>query len=162
MEITYNEEFGVWVSKEGIAFKEINSSERGGNIVIKYKCIKTKKGRIDLHRLVAKTFIPNPENKPCVCHVNDNPSDNRAENLWWGTHKENMQDMLKKGRNRTFGQVNAKQKAMIEEILERLVAGKSQREIAEEMGLHESRISQVIKLMKDKGYLKQKNQEDKK
>lgn len=45
--------------------------------------------RIKLHRLVAITFIPNPENKPEVDHINTNLDDNRVENLRWVTSSEN-------------------------------------------------------------------------
>ena len=51
-----------------------------------------------IHRLVAITFIPNPQNKECVCHKDDDPSNNNVDNLFWGTRKENSQDMVNKGR----------------------------------------------------------------
>lgn len=42
-----------------------------------------------VHRLVGKTFVPNPENKPCINHKDENRKNNHADNLEWVTQKEN-------------------------------------------------------------------------
>lgn len=63
-------------------------------------CI-SKDGRIkrtSVHRLVAKAFIPNPLNKPCIDHINANITDNNVNNLRWVTVKENNQNPIFKKR----------------------------------------------------------------
>ena len=46
-----------------------------------------------VHRLVAETFIPNPDNLPEVHHIDSDPANNNVNNLQWVTQEENLIDM---------------------------------------------------------------------
>jgi hypothetical protein len=52
--------------------------------------------RISIHRVVALAFIPNPENKPIVMHINDDTTNFLIENLKWGTTGENAKGTIKR------------------------------------------------------------------
>lgn len=60
--------------------------------VVLYKDGKGK--RYLVHRLVMLAFVPNPENKPHIDHINTIKDDNRLENLRWATAKENANNIL--------------------------------------------------------------------
>lgn len=55
-------------------------------------------GKFFVHRAVAELFIPNPENKPFVDHINGEAHDNRAINLRWCTYQENNNNPITKQR----------------------------------------------------------------
>ena len=57
------------------------------------------KNNFYIHRLVAKAFIPNLDNKPFVNHKDNNPNNNCVNNLEWCTHQENVAWMVKQRRN---------------------------------------------------------------
>lgn len=51
-----------------------------------------------VHRLVATAFIDNPDNKPCIDHINTIRDDNRVDNLRWVTAKENSDNPISRKR----------------------------------------------------------------
>lgn len=55
----------------------------------------TLQGRTYLvHRLVADAFIPNPNNLPCIDHIDGDKTNNNADNLKWCSYRENMNNPI--------------------------------------------------------------------
>lgn len=67
-----------------------NSKNPNIYISLSLKCKNGKRKRFLLHRLVAETFIENPNNYPIINHIDENKQNNNVNNLEWCTQKHNM------------------------------------------------------------------------
>lgn len=96
-----------------------------------------------VHRIVANAFIPNPENKPQVNHINGNKQDNRVENLEWVTHSENQLHSIKIGIRTTKGEKNSQSKLRSEQVLEILKDNRLYKFIAADYGISIYTVSDI-------------------
>jgi len=106
---------GYFVTEDGRVFSAWKWKSfgrgKGGESYLDYENLRQLKGyetsgyihyglankvRITGHRLVAETYIPNPNNLPQVNHINKNRSDNRIENLEWCTNQQNCEHAFSK------------------------------------------------------------------
>jgi len=99
---------------------------------------KSRRKKFYVHRLVAETFIENPENKKQVNHKNLNKIDNRVENLEWTTPGENTRHAYESGKVGVLSEV-------VEEIKKLYATGKhTQAELAEKYGVCSRTILRLV------------------
>jgi hypothetical protein len=71
-----------------------------------------------LHRLIAKAFLPNPNNYPVVNHLDGNKQNNTCDNLEWCSYGANLQHAFKIGLRNSNGINNPASKLTVEQVLE--------------------------------------------
>jgi hypothetical protein len=121
---------GVKQSYGGL-LKTQYKSKRG--YMISSLCKNGKSQKSKIHRLIAIHFIPNPDNKPKINHIDGNKLNNNLDNLEWCTDMENSQHAWKTGLIDNKGSKNGMSKLTKSEVLNiRNLKGKiTYREIAE-------------------------------
>lgn len=100
-----------------------------------------------VHRVVAKAFLPNPESKPQVNHINGIPSDNRLENLEWSTPSENQRHRFEVLRQPTWNAgLHTRQKlntTLASDIKRLLRKGTTQAVLSKQYGVSMNTISAI-------------------
>lgn len=93
------------IEAKGYEVSDMGNVRRDGNLVqlqvnmsngyryvdLRHTCMKRS---VKVARLVLETFVSNPDNKPCVDHINTIRTDDRLENLRWCTRSENMRNPI--------------------------------------------------------------------
>lgn len=72
-----------------------------------------KKKTIPVHQIVAKAFLPNPDNKPEVDHIDGDKTNNCVDNLRWVTHQENCANPITSKKQKIYVERLAKHKKAI-------------------------------------------------
>lgn len=93
---------------------------------------------VKVHRLVAMAFIPNPENKPTINHLDGNKDNNCVNNLEWATHQENITHAIDTGLRNNSGINSGSNKydeATVHKVCKLLSKGSGIKEIAEKLNV---------------------------
>lgn len=89
--------------------RKLNPVDNGvGYLRVSLYCGNNKHKAYYVHRLLAMAFIPNPENKQFINHIDGNPKNNNISNLEWCTKSENGLHAFKLGLNKPSPQIGEK------------------------------------------------------
>lgn len=135
--------------KKGEKLVSLSPNKNRNNYVYVYHHNTSHKPRaLSVHRLVARYFIPNPINKPCVNHIDNDTQNNCMSNLEWVTHKENIAHTIKQGRKVQFVGVACPQAKLTEETVRSIKNHKgilSYVKIAEKFNTNYSNVAHIMR-----------------
>lgn len=117
--------------------------KRGGALTVGlWKNSKSKRKYI--HRLVAETFIPNPNKWPQVNHIDGNRNNNKIDNLEWCTHQQNIDHAVRTGLLNNRGQKNGMSKLTPDEVVKIKRMKGTYTSIGRQFGVGRKAISAII------------------
>lgn len=87
-------------NNQGKLIKVVPNKNRRNYCYVYHHKSEMRPRAISVHRLVARHFIPNPEGKRCVNHIDNDTMHNHVDNLEWVTHQENTDHMIRQGRKK--------------------------------------------------------------
>lgn len=129
----------------------LNKTGKGYLRVDLCKTINGKQNLIhkSVHRLVAESFIPNPENKKTVNHIDGNKTNNCFENLEWNTYSENVKHSFINGLEKPYKRIDGISKKLtdsqvIEIRSEHALYKKSSTELAKKYNVSHTYIKKII------------------
>ena len=93
------------------------------------------------HRLVAMTYIPNPDNLPTVNHIDGDKTNNSVSNLEWMSYKDNNQHAIDTGL--TTKQSNKHDDTLAHRVCQLLMDGWKQVDVTRSLGLDKSDVKQI-------------------
>lgn len=99
---------------------------------------------VRVHRLIAAAFAPNPSGLPCVRHIDGDPNNNAANNLAWGSYRDNEQD---KHRHGTYWERCGGGKLSVEQVLDARAsagAGEKHEAIAKRLGCSRPTVTRAV------------------
>lgn len=146
--------------KRAIDSKIMSTRVNKGYVIVGFRSGAPSKKQVvkKVHRLVAETFIPNPDNKPQVNHIDGNKTNNRVENLEWVTRSENQKHRYthlgqigtwcgRKHSKESIEKMKAKKcilnQSQVFEVIELLKSGIKHLDIAEKFGVSRSVITKI-------------------
>jgi hypothetical protein len=145
----YATDTGIILSMRSGRKRILSQTLHKGYYRVHIKALKNIWIRVPVHQLVLFAFYgPKPFANAVCRHLNGNPTDNRSDNLKWGTAKENVHDSISQGTAACLrhGETAIASKLTERQVLEierRAKHGELERDLAAEFGIDQKHVSEI-------------------